>query len=62
MTLIRIIELEYDFIEIHYNPMLKNKPYLVRVYNLSSDEPEEIRIDKEQFDNLYLTLKQYELL
>jgi hypothetical protein len=62
MTLIRTIELEYDLIEIHYNPILKTKPYLVRVYNWNSNEPEELRIDKEEFDNLYLTLKQHKFL
>lgn len=61
MTLIRTIELEYDLIEIHYNPMLTKRPYLVRVFNWDK-EPEELRLEKEQVDNLYQTLKENNLL
>jgi len=57
MTLIRIIELEYDLIEIHYNPILKKKPYLVRIFNYNND-PEELRLEENEIHNLYLTLKQ----
>jgi hypothetical protein len=61
MTLIRIIELEYDLIEIHYNAILKKRPYLVRIYNWNN-EPEELRLEKEQVDNLYQILKQNNFL
>lgn len=58
MTRIRVIELEYDLIEVHYNPILKNNPYLVRIFSYNSDEPQEFRIDQKQFDNLYKFLKE----
>jgi hypothetical protein len=61
MTLIRIIELEYDLIEIHYNPILKKRPYLVRIYNWNN-EPEELRLEQNQIDNLYNILKDRNLL
>jgi hypothetical protein len=60
MTLVRTIELEYDLIEIHHNPNLKNKPYLIRVFNYNSDEPSEIRLN--EINNLYSILKKYKLL
>ena len=58
MTRIRVIELEYDLIEVHYNPILKNNPYLVRIFSYNSDEPQEIRIDQKQFGDLYKFLKE----
>ena len=58
MTIIRVIELEYDLIEVHYNPILKNNPYLVRIFSYNSDEPQEIRIDQKQFGDLYKFLKE----
>lgn len=61
-TLIRTIVLDYDLIEIHYNPLLKNKPYLVRVYNWDDPEPTEIRLDQKEIDNLYHLLKEKDLL
>ena len=61
-TLIRTIVLDYDLIEIHYNSLLKNKPYLVRVYNWDSSEPEELRLEKIEVDSLYKTLKDNKLL
>jgi len=45
MTLIRTLELEDDLIEVHYNPLLKNKPYLVRVFNYNNTDPNELRGD-----------------
>jgi hypothetical protein len=57
MTLIRTIELEYDLIEIHYNPILKKKPYLVRIFNYDN-ESEELRLEENELNNLYLILKQ----
>lgn len=61
-TLIRTIELEYDLIELHHNPLLKNKPYLVRVFNWNKSDPEEMRLDQDQVDNLYQTLKENKLI
>jgi uncharacterized membrane protein (DUF106 family) len=61
-TLIRIIELDYDLIEVHFNPLLKNKPYLIRVYNWNSQEPEELRLNKEEVENLYSVLKENNLI
>jgi hypothetical protein len=61
MTLIRTIELEYDLIEIHYNPILKKKPYLVRIYNWNN-EPEELRLDEKELKNLYSILQEKNLL
>jgi hypothetical protein len=57
MTLIRIIELEYDLIEIHYNRILKKRPYLVRIFNYDN-EPEELRLEQNEIDNLYNVLKE----
>ena len=61
MTLIRTIELEYDLIEIHYNPILKKKPYLVRIFNYTN-EPEELRLEQNEIDNLYNVLKEKDFL
>ena len=62
MTLIRTLDLEYDLVEVHYNPILKNKPYLVRVFNYNSDEPNEIRLEESDIKNLYQILKKHNLL
>lgn len=62
MTLIRTLELEYDLIEVHYNPLLKNKPYLVRVFNYNSSDPNEIRLDVDEIKQLYQILQKYKLL
>lgn len=62
MTKIRVIELEYDLIEIHHNPILKNKAYLVRIFSYNNHDPEEIRIDKNTLDNLYKFLKENKFL
>ena len=62
MTLIRTLDLEYDLVEVHYNPVLKNKPYLVRVFNYDSDEPNEIRLEESDIKNLYEILKKHNLL
>lgn len=61
-TLIRIIELEYDHIEIHHNHYLHNKPYLVRVFNYNNHEPKELRLNQKELDNLYNILKKEKLL
>jgi len=60
-TLLRTLNLEYDIIEIHYNELLNNNPYLVRVFNYNK-EPSELRLTEEQIKNLYQTLKEHKLL
>lgn len=62
MTKIRTIDLEYDLIEIHYNGQLKNKPYLVRVFNFNNTDPEEIRLDEKDMENLYRILREHKLI
>jgi hypothetical protein len=62
MTLLRTLNLEYDIVEIHYNKLLKNKPYLIRVFSYNNSDPTELRLDEEQVNNLYQTLKEYYLL
>jgi hypothetical protein len=61
MTLIRTLQLEYDLIEIHHNPLLKNKPYLVKIFSYN-DEPEELRLEEDEIDNLYNILKKKKYL
>jgi len=61
-TLVRTLILDYDLIEVHYNPLLKNKPYLVRVYNWDSSEPTELRLEKTEVDSLYKVLTKEGLL
>lgn len=62
MTLVRTLQLEYDLIEVHYNPNLKDKPYLVRVFNYNNTEPNELRLDDSDIKELYQVLKKYKLL
>ncbi len=62
MTKLRTIVLEYDLIEIHHNPNLKNKPYLVRVFSYNNNDPHEIRLDEVELKNLYNILKEYKYL
>lgn len=61
-TLIRVLDLDYDLIEIHYNNIVKNKPYLVRVFNYNDSEPTEFRADENEIKNLYLLLKEHGVL
>lgn len=61
-TLIRVLNLDYDLIEIHYNDTLKNKPYLIRVFNYDQSEPKEFRIDENEIKNLYALLREYGIL
>lgn len=61
-TLIRRIELDCEVIEIHYNPYLKTKPYLVRVFSYINFDPEELRLDEEEIKNLYNILKERNLV
>ena len=62
MTLLRTLNLDYDVVEIHYNELLKNKPYLVRVFSYNNTDPSELRVDENQVKNLYQTLKEHDLL
>ena len=62
MTLVRTLILDYDLVEVHYNELLKNKPYLIRVFSYNNTDPTELRVDEEQVDNLYKTLKEHYLL
>ena len=50
-TLISTLFLEYGEIEIHYNPYLKNKPYLARFFNYH-DPSMELRLDQEELAEL----------
>lgn len=61
-TLIQTLELEYDLIEIHYNANLNNKPYLVRIFNYNNNDPEELRLDEQDIQNLYKILRQRKLI
>ena len=62
MTLLRTLILEYDLVEVHYNKLLKNKPYLIRVFSYNNTDPTELRVDENQVNDLYQTLKEHELL
>ena len=61
-TLLRTLNLEYDVVEIHYNELLKNKPYLIRVFSYNNTDPSELRLDEKEINNLYQTLKEHDLL
>ena len=62
MTLLRTLNLDCDVVEIHHNELLKNKPYLVRIFSYNNTDPTELRVDEEQVKNLYQTLKEHYLL
>lgn len=62
MTKIRTIELDYDFIEVHFNKHLKNKPYLVRVFSYRNADPEELRLEEKDVKDLWNVLKREKLL
>ena len=61
-TKLRTLILEYDLIEIHHQPKLKKKPYLVRVYNYNNSDPEELRLEEHDVKNLFKVLKDHKLL
>jgi hypothetical protein len=61
-TLLHTLILDYDLVEVHYNSLLNNKPYLVRVFSYNNNDPVELRLNKEETDNLYLILKEKDLL
>jgi hypothetical protein len=54
--------LEFDLIEIHHNPNLKKKPYLVRVFSYNNGDPHELRLDETELKDLYKILKDYKYL
>jgi hypothetical protein len=62
MTKLRTIILEFDLIEIHHNVNLKQKPYLVRVFNYNNNDPHELRLDESELKDLYNILKRYKYL
>lgn len=62
MTKLRTIILEYDLIEVHHNPNLKKKPYLVRIFNYNNNDPQELRIDENELKQLHKILKHKNLL
>lgn len=55
ITLIRTVILDHTIIEIHYNQVLKHKPYMMRIFTYD-ENPIEIRYDKEDIDNFYKVL------
>lgn len=61
MTKIRTIVLEFDLIEIHYNPILTKKPYLIRIFSYDN-EPNELRLEEHELTDLYKILKDYKYL
>lgn len=58
MTKLQTIVLEDNLIEIHYNKNLKNKPYLIKIFNYNKDT-HELRLDEEELENLNNILKDY---
>jgi hypothetical protein len=62
MTKLRTIMLEFDLIEVHHNPNLKKKPYLVRVFSSNNSDPHELRLDESELKDLYKILKDYKYL
>jgi hypothetical protein len=48
-TKVDSIEHKGYIVELHHNPILKFKPYLIRVYSYNND-PYEIRVNKIQLD------------
>lgn len=49
-TLKQIIELNNYYIEIHHNDLVKNKPYLIRIFNYEID-PIEIRATAQELND-----------
>lgn len=43
-------------IEVHYNASLKNKPYLVRVFDYNNYYPNEFRLSQIELQDLYKIL------
>lgn len=61
-TLVRTIVLDYDLIEIHYNPILKNNPYLVKIFSYNNPDPYFLRLNKKDIKNLFKILQKHKLL
>jgi hypothetical protein len=57
MTKIKTIILQDYVIEIHYNSILKNKPYLIRIFNWDN-EPSELRAEYKDIEYLYSLVKE----
>jgi len=57
MTKLQTIMFEHQVIDIHHNPNLSKKPYLVRIFSYNNHYPDEIRLDEIDFKNLYNILK-----
>jgi hypothetical protein len=60
-NLIRTIDLGDYLIEIYHNILLKNNPYLVRIFSYDT-ETIELRLEKKDIKNLCKTLKEYKLI
>jgi hypothetical protein len=58
-TLIQVISLDSCTIEIHHNPLLKNKPCLVRIFDWDNNNPYEIRLNQEDIRKLNEILREY---
>ena len=61
-TIINKIELNCETIEIHHNPFLTKRPYLVRIFKNTNCDTTELRLDKEETKNLYNILKEQNLI
>lgn len=55
MTLINTIILDHTIIEIHYNSILTEKPYMMKIFSYN-DNTIEIRYNKEEIENFYKVL------
>jgi len=53
---------EHQVIDIHHNPHLKKKPYLIRVFSYNNHYPRELRLDEVEFKDLYNILNYNENL
>jgi hypothetical protein len=62
MTKLHSIMVDDRVIEIHYNDILKNKPYLVRVFDYNNYYPNEFRLNETELQDLYKILNYNENL
>ena len=56
MTRIQSLLVDDKIIEIHYNTVIKNKPYLVRVFDYNNYYPNEFRLNETELHDLYKIL------
>jgi hypothetical protein len=56
MTKIQSLLVDDKVIEIHYNTVIKNKPYLVRVFDYNNYYPNEFRLNETELQDLYKIL------